>query len=114
MDSFEQELLAMEREVRALKTIHQRGLGTTQFYVYEREIEISVTSNWFLEATVENVNNLPMVVLPFVGGSTIRNFQIAFTDDEFVVSSLATQGTVTIRIITSAILSSIQTRTTPW
>ena len=32
MDSFEQELLAMEREVRALKTIHQRGLGTVKFY----------------------------------------------------------------------------------
>lgn len=29
---FDKELLDMEHEVRDLKTIHQRGLGTTRFY----------------------------------------------------------------------------------
>lgn len=29
---FDKELTEMEREVRDLKTIHQRGLGTTRFY----------------------------------------------------------------------------------
>ena len=29
---FDRELIEMEREVRDLKTIHQRGLGATRFY----------------------------------------------------------------------------------
>jgi hypothetical protein len=29
---FDRELMAMERETRDLKTVHQRGLGATRFY----------------------------------------------------------------------------------
>ena len=38
---FDKELTEMEREVRDLKTIHQRGLGTVRFY----EAETSATLN---------------------------------------------------------------------
>lgn len=38
---FDKELIRMEREVRDLKTIHQRGLGTVRFY----EAETSATIN---------------------------------------------------------------------
>ena len=38
---FDKELTEMEREVRDLKTIHQRGLGTARFY----EAETSATIN---------------------------------------------------------------------
>ena len=113
---FDQELLAMEREVRDLKTIHQRGLGTTRFYTYERNIEITGDSiyEWFFQAVVEDTNLIPMVVLPFIEGPTTSNFSMNFTENGFVVGTLATQGTVTVRVVTSSALASIATWVQSW
>lgn len=110
---FDKELTEMEREVRDLKTMHQRGLGTTRFYAYERQIEIPRDfCEFFFQATVENTNLLPMVMLPFIEGPTIVNFIIEFTEDGFIVGSLADAGTVTVRVITSQPLTTINTWTT--
>lgn len=112
---FDRELMRMEQEVRDLKTIHQRGLGTTRFYVYERQITIPDEYDWFyLQATVENTDLVPMAMLPFIEGQSARNFSIEFTSDGFVVGSVAAQGTVTIKIITSQPLATITTWTAPW
>lgn len=110
---FDKELIRMEQEVRDLKTMHQRGLGTTRFYTYERQIEIPRDfCDFYFQATVENTNLLPMVMLPFIEGPTIVNFIIEFTEDGFIVGSIADVGTVTVRVITSQPLTTINTWTT--
>lgn len=112
---FDKELLRMEQELLALKTIHDRGLGTTRFYTYERSIEIpSGIHYWILTATVEDTSLLPMVALPFVEGPTTSNYQFDFTDDGFVVSTLASEGTVTVKIVTSTALADIQMEIREW
>ena len=100
---FDKELIEMEREARDLKTIHQRGLGTTRFYTYEQTIQIpSGYHVWHLFGTFEDANLAPAVVLPFVGGPTVSNFPIEFINDGFSVSTLASEGTVTVYIVSSA------------
>ena len=40
--------------------------------------------------------------MPFVGGPTVSNFTIEFTSDGFNISTLASEGTVTVYIVSSA------------
>lgn len=111
---FDKELIAMEREVRDLKTIHQRGLGTTRFYVYDREITIPGDYyEWYFIGTVEDSSTIPMVAIPLVGGASI-NPAIGYQDNKVLVSSLAGTGTVYIRFISSSALTNIETRIEPW
>lgn len=112
---FDKELIAMEREVRDLKTIHQRGLGTTRFYVYNVKIDIPTEyAIWTVTATVEDPSLLPMVAMPLIEGETTTNFYWGFVDDKLVISTLAAQGTVDVRIVTSTTFSNIETEVTPW
>ena len=112
---FDKELTRMEQEVRDLKTIHQRGLGTTRFYTYEREIEITDEYLlFFLQATVEDPNLLPIVIFPYMEYDGAINFMIGYTDDSFVISGVAARGTVTAKIISSQPLENITTWTSPW
>ena len=53
---FDKELTEMEREVRDLKTIHQRGLGMTRFY----EAEISKSFDYYADVTVDIADGEPM------------------------------------------------------
>lgn len=111
---FDKELLAMEHEVRDLKTIHQRGLGTTRFYVYDRTITIpSDYYEWYFIGTVENTSTIPMVAIPLVGGVSI-NPSIQYNNDKVIVGSLAGEGTVYIRFISSTPLTEIETRIEEW
>ena len=58
---FDLELKRMEQEVRDLKTIHQHGLGTTRFYVYDRTITIPGDYyEWRFIGTVEDPATIPM------------------------------------------------------
>lgn len=112
---FDKELIEMEREVRDLKTIHQRGLGTTRFYTYEQVIQIpNGYYVWYLFGTFEDANLAPAVVMPFVGGPTISNFTIEFIDDGFGISTLATEGTVTVYIVSSAPIASFRVEIEEW
>lgn len=111
---FDKELTEMEREVRDLKAIHQRGLGTTRFYVYDRTITIPGDFyEWYFVGTVENVSEIPMVAIPLVGGASI-NPSIVYSDSQVTVSSLAGEGTVYIRFISSTPLTEIETRIEEW
>lgn len=111
---FDKELIAMEREVRDLKTIHQRGLGTTRFYVYDRAITIPGDYyEWYFIGTVEDPSTIPMVAIPLVGGASI-NPSIGYTDNKVMVASLAGQGTVYIRFISTTPLTEIETRIEEW
>ena len=111
---FDLELKRMEQEVRDLKTIHQHGLGTTRFYVYDRTITIPGDYyEWYFIGTVEDPSTIPMVAIPFVGGVSI-NPSIAYSDSQVMVSSLAGTGTVYIRFISSTPLIDIETRIEPW
>ena len=111
---FDKELSQMEKEVRDLKTIHERGIGTTRFYVYDREITIPGNYyEWFFIGTVEDVSEIPMVAIPLVGGASI-NPSIEYNNSQVMVGSLAGQGTVNIRFISSTPLTDIETRIQPW
>lgn len=48
---FDRELMRMEQEVRDLKTIHQRGLGTVKFF--EAEVSASISSYTQFTANLE-------------------------------------------------------------
>lgn len=109
---FDRELMRMEQEVRDLKTIHQRGLGTTRFYVYERQITIPSGIFWFyFDATVEDASLIPMAMLPFIEGPTTINYTITFTANGFEVGGIASEGTVVVRVFTSQPLATITTGT---
>lgn len=64
---FEQELIAMEREVRDLKTIRQRGIGTTIFYSeslqkthnYYTDVAVSIASDEPMPAIITIAANIP-------------------------------------------------------
>ncbi len=112
---FDKELMRMEQEVRDLKTIHQRGLGTTRFYTYEREITIPDEYDRFsLQATVEDPSLLPIVIFPYMEYVGAINFIIGYTDDSFMIGGVASRGTVVVKIITSQPLENITTWTGPW
>lgn len=112
---FDKELERMEREVRDLKTAHESGLGVARFYKYESTTNIpSGYYIWYLTAVAEDATLMPAVVLPFLGGNIVQNFSIYFTANGFVISTLAVEGTVTAKIVTSLALSDVQTRIEAW
>lgn len=54
---FEKQLTQMEREVRDLKTVHQRGLGSIVFYQFAQTI--TIPANKWLDWTIELKSNEP-------------------------------------------------------
>ena len=58
---FDKELLAMERDVRDLKTIHQRGVGSIVFYQFVKEF--TLPANKWLDWTIELKNDEPSPAL---------------------------------------------------
>lgn len=61
MASFEERILAMERELRDLKTAHNRGLGIITFYESAETPPTSSTFGWWLRATGGNRNLFPFI-----------------------------------------------------
>lgn len=73
---FDKELTEMEREVRDLKTIHQRGLGTVRFYEAETSATISNSSVLFTANLVAGEPNTPLAISLVYGEPPIGDFNL--------------------------------------
>lgn len=108
---FEQELIAMEQEVRDLKTIHLRGLGTTRFYSSQVEFE-KATSQTFeahiaadepTPAIMQGLINLPTPILNPVVRYLPQSYGASFL--VMTLSTASGQGKFT--VISSSALSQV-------
>ena len=74
---FDKELTEMEREVRDLKTIHQRGLGTVRFYEAETgTVTISNSSARFTANLVAGEPTTPLAISLIYGAPPIGDFNL--------------------------------------
>lgn len=65
---FDRELMRMEQEVRDLKTIHQRGLGTVKFFDAEISTTLTSTASVLFQGTIasgEPANPLAISLVNF-------------------------------------------------
>lgn len=111
---FDRELTQMEREVRDLKTIHQRGLGTTQFYSATAQKTTSSSMSYVtFRASVAQGSPLPAAFVtaislpePIAVSSII--YGIAPTGDYVSVTPIVfTPGTVKCKVISSSQIEDI-------
>ena len=108
---FEQELIAMEQEVRDLKTIHMRGLGTTRFYSKQVEFE-KATSQTFeahiaadepTPAIMQGLINLPTPIL----NPVVRYFPQSYGASFLVMTLSTASGQGKFAVISSSVLSQV-------
>lgn len=108
---FEQELIAMEQEVRDLKTLHLRGLGTTRFYSAQVEFE-KATSQTF-EAHIAADEPTPAIMQCLINLPTpILNPLVDYFPQpygaSFLVMTLSTaSGQGKVAVISSSALSQV-------
>ena len=111
---FERELIAMEREVRDLKTIHQRGLGTTRFYSATSTKNVA-SSMGFVSFTITPeadsptpIALVPAVSLPEPVAVSLIVFEISNGGDYATITTMAfTPGDVKVKAICSSPIESI-------
>lgn len=65
-DELIDKLKNMTREVRDLKTAHERGLGTTRFYKYELEIMANAGEEYIFVARVADDEPQTPVMVPML------------------------------------------------
>lgn len=73
---FDKELTEMEREVRDLKTIHQRGLGTVRFYEAETGTVTVNGSKRFTANLVAGEPTTPLAISLVYGEPPIGDFNL--------------------------------------
>lgn len=111
---FDQELLDMEREVRDLKTIHQRGLGTTRFYsdTSQKNVPYSMGIASFSISAVDDaitpIAFVPAIQLPTPVAASTVVFSIGSNGDSASVTTIAfTPGTVKLKVMCSSEIQGI-------
>ena len=72
MASFEERILAMERELRDLKTAHNRGLGVVTFYKQATLVPFSTHIYWRLKATGNNSKLFPFIAQIAVSNTSMH------------------------------------------
>lgn len=109
---FEQELLDMEREVRDMKTVHQRGLGTVRFYraSYTKQ-NASAGYNQF-KVTLYPDELTPAVFTAHINTPIpARSAYVAINEQSYGATATVytyTAGAVTIDVISSAQIQGIE------
>ena len=73
---FDKELTEMEREVRDLKTIHQRGLGTVRFYEAETDTIALNGSARFNANLVAGEPLNPLAISVVYGTAPLEDFNL--------------------------------------
>lgn len=104
---FDKELTEMEREVRDLKTIHQRGLGTVRFYEAETTATISGSTR-FTANLVTGEPTEPLAIGLTYGQPPLENFSLTAQNVGLIhyVWPMSTQ-TVKVKFISSSAISGI-------
>lgn len=104
---FEKELMRMEQEVRDLKTIHQRGLGTVRFY----EASVSTTVNGsktFTANLATGEPSNPLAIGLTYGQAPLENFILPSSSAglERTVTTINSQN-VAVKFISSSAISGV-------
>ena len=73
--TFDEELTEMEREVRDLKTIHQRGLGTVRFYEAETTASVNGSARFDADLVTGEPQN-PLAISILYGTAPLENFNL--------------------------------------
>ena len=107
---FDKELTEMEREVRDLKTIHQRGLGTVRFYEAETgTVTISNSSARFTANLVAGEPTEPLAIGLTYGEPPLNDFSYAASMVGLNYTVWVPQATKSVRVkfISSSAISGI-------
>ena len=111
---FERELLAMEREVRDLKSSYQRGLGTTRFYSATAQKSIASPMGFTsFNVLLEDGEPTPAAFVPAVSvptpiGYSLSTFSLEDGGTRAVVAvGSLTPGTVKIKAFCSGVIEDI-------
>lgn len=111
---FDKELEEMEREVRDLKTIHARGLGTVRFYEAEATKNVTYSQGYatFI-ITIAPDELTPAIIIPTLNIPeplvyTFATYSINDDGDRASVTvSAYTPGPVKLKVISSSQIGSI-------
>lgn len=111
---FEKELEQMEQEVRDLKTIHQRGLGTVEFYEATETKTVSYPQGYAtFSIDIASGEPTPAIIIPAVNipQPLVYTFAVysinADGDHAGVTVSAYTPGQVKLKAISSSFIGSI-------
>lgn len=105
---FDKELTEMEREVRDLKTIHQRGLGTVRFYEAETGTVTVNGSKRFTANLVAGEPTNPLAIGLTYGEPPLNDF--SYTASNVGLSHTvwtSTSKSVRVKFISSSAISGI-------
>lgn len=109
--SLEKALVKMEREVLALKTVCQRGLGSTLFYA--KEISYNFTSNSHIfKVYIAAGEPMPAIIESFISsptpmeGTYSRVFPQSYGASVTVYTK--TTGQATIKVVSSSFIERIE------
>ena len=111
--SLEKSLLKMEREVLALKTVCQRGLGSTLFYA--NEITYNFTRDYHsFKVYIANGEPMPAIIETFITSPTpIEGASILFTPQSYGASVMVSigmglTGNVKIKFVSSSFIERVE------
>lgn len=109
---FERDLLKMEQEVRDLKTIHERGLGTIKFYEYTYQTTISQNTTFRAMLTTGEPEYPLALAMANIQEPTGGAFILSATGRDFVliavIPSQISPLNVKIKMISSSKLDGIE------
>ena len=111
---FDKEIEEMEREVRDLKTIHARGLGTVRFYEAEATKNVTYSQGYAtFTITITPDELTPAIIIPTLNIPeplvyTFATYSINDDGDRASVTvSAYTPGPVKLKVISSSQIGSI-------
>lgn len=90
MHEFERRILALEQEVRSLKTAHRRGLASIDFGTNKIAVETSASNGIYVKMTGNNRRTFPFLVQlaapqDFFAKNTTRPIEISEEDNSITL-----------------------------
>lgn len=110
--SLEKSLLKMEREVLALKTVCQRGLGSTMFYSKEISYNYSSPSFHSFRVYIADGEPMPAIIEAFISVQTPMEGAYSRVFPQSYGASISvyapTAGQATIKIVSSSFIERVE------
>lgn len=109
---FEKNLMRMKQELTDLKTVHNRGLGTIEFFRYRTTFQASANSFNYVTGTIatdEPGNPLVTALASHSSGNADAIVRSSYSNGSGVGATIFCRkaGTVTVDIISSSVLNGI-------
>lgn len=109
---FEKNLLRMKSELTDLKTVHQRGLGTIEFFRYRTTFQAAANSFYTVTGNIATGEPSKPLITALASHSSGRADAIvrnAYSETSTVSARIFSRraGTITVDIISSSVLTGI-------